>query len=99
VVVRRAPRFIELLIDGLTGNHLSLMLLPVENGEGQGMAFVENGDLALCVLTNGDLGLSQSIGRARSDDLVDDLLVLESQVLGEDAVFLPGEDAVEIVGG
>ena len=63
------------------------------------MAFVENGDLTVSIFRHGDTGIAHGIARARSLDLVDDLVVLKGEVLGEGAGFLPGQDAVEVVGG
>ena len=43
--------------------------------------------------------MAHGVSGARGLDLVDDLLELEGQVLGEQAGFLPGEDASEVILG
>ncbi len=64
-------------MDGfVAGEHFSLALLLIEDGKTQGLSLVEYGDFTLSVLTDGNLGLAQSIGRAGGLDLIDDLVVL-----------------------
>ncbi len=72
-----------------------MALLLVENRVIQEFAFVEDIDLGLRVLADSDLSLAECIRRARGLDLVDDLFVLQSQVLGKNASLLKGKDQVE----
>ena len=81
VVDRRAPRFLERMIDVFTRNYFSLVLLFMENRERQGMTFVENRNLSLGILANGDLSLAHCVAWAGSDNLVNNFLVLNGQVL------------------
>ncbi len=60
---------------------------------------IQDGHLIFGINTDGDLGVAQGIGRAVSLDLVDGLLELEREVFGQDARFLPSEDACEIFFG
>ena len=85
----------EMGVDILAGYDICLALLLTVDGVVEGLAFVEDVDLTLRVLTDDDLSLTQSIGWARSLDLVDDLFVLQGQVLGKDASLLKGKDQVE----
>ena len=73
--------FLEMGIDIFGHDDFGLTLLFVEDGVLQGFAFVEDDDLTLCVLTDGDLGLAESVGRAGGLDLVDDFVVLQGEVL------------------
>ena len=59
---------------------------------------VEDGDHSLGVFAHGDGSIAQGVIWARGLDLIDDLVVLNGQVLGEGAGFLIGEDNVQIFG-
>ena len=52
------------------------------------MVFVEDGDISYGVFTDGDLSIAQGIVWAVGLDLVDDMVRLHGQVLGEGACFL-----------
>ena len=95
----RQPFFVESQIELFGGYDFGLMCLLVVNGEGQGFAIIQDGDVFLRIHTHHDLGIAQGIGRALSLDLVDGLVELEGQVFGEGPCFLPGENASEIVFG
>ena len=80
----------------LFGRHdFSLAGLSVEDGVVQGFAFVKDGDLTLRALGDGDLSFTQGITGALGVDLVDDLVVLEGEVLGNSSGLLEGEDQVK----
>lgn len=80
-------------------DHISLALLLVENGVIQRFAFVEDGDITLGILANRDLSFAQGIAGTCGLDLVDDLVVLNGEVLGDGASFMEREDEVEFVLG
>ena len=68
-------------------------------GEIEGFVLVKDGDNTLGILTHGDLGLSEGIRGALSLDLIDDIVVMYSQVLGDGTGFLPGKDAIQVLSG
>ena len=71
--------------------------LLVKNGVIQWLALVEDGNVFLCVQADRDRRMSHGVSGALGLDLVDDLLKLEGQVLGECACFLPGQDASQVI--
>jgi len=84
-------------IDLLGGDDFGLAFLLVEEGVIQRFAFVENGNLSVLVLANGDRPFVEGVGRTIGLDLVDHLLELEGQVFGEGAGLLPGQDLIQIL--
>ena len=84
------------LINVLGVDDLGLMLLLVKDGESQGFGLVEQGHLTVRIFADGDPGIAQGIGGAFGLDLVDDILELEGQVLGEGARLLPGQDVGQV---
>ena len=56
-------------------------------GVSEGLVFVKDGDFSFGIFADGDLGVAQGVVRAVGLDLVDDLVELEGQVLGERPVF------------
>src|SRR4030065_1031037 len=60
--------------------------------------FVEDGDYSFGVFAHGDGSLAQGVIRAVGLDLVDDLVELDGQVLGERACFLMGENNIQVFG-
>lgn len=87
------------LIEILGQNNLGLASLLVKDIVGQGFALVKQSDLMLRIATNCDAGLAQGIARAIGLDLVDNLVELEGQVFGDNALFLPGQNGIEILLG
>lgn len=77
-------------------DNFSLALLLVENGVGQRLAFVKDGDVSLRGLANRDLSFAQGIAGVGGLDLVDDLVVLEGEVFREGVSFLVGEDLIQL---
>ena len=59
--------------------------------------FAADGDGALGIFADGDFGVAQGVGGTQGLDLVDDLLELQGQVLGERAGFLPAENVVQVI--
>ncbi len=59
---------------------------------------VEDGDNSLGVFAHGDGSIAQGVIWACGLDLVDDLVVLNGQVLGERTGLLIGEDNVQVFG-
>ena len=88
--------FFEDAVEIFGVDNLGLVILFVEDAKFEWFGFVEQGNLASCVFANDDLGIAQGIGGALGLDLVDYLLELDGEVLGEQALFLPGQDLVEI---
>ncbi len=85
VVGSRLGRFgelIEFVIDGFGQDNFRLYELFVIGSEVQRSAFVKDGDLAIRLLADRDLGSVQGIGGPPGSDLVDNLLVLHGMVLG-----------------
>lgn len=82
---------IEIVIEGFGRDNFRLFVLFVMDGEVQGFAFVEDSDLAGRLLADGHLGFAQGVGGTAGLDLIDDLLVLHGEVLGEGAGFLERE--------
>ena len=90
---------LEFDADGFGRYHLGLPFLSVEDGVGEGLILVEEADHSLGVFTDFHRGFAQGISRPLGLDLIDDIVILEGQVVGEYARFLPGEDAFQVGGG
>ena len=73
----------EDMIDLLGSDHFCLTFLLLENGVREWPGFVENTDAAIGLFAHGDGSLVEGIGRAIGLDLVDHVLELEGQVLGQ----------------
>ncbi len=71
-------------------NDIGLFGLFVEDSVVVRLTLVEDGDVILSVQADHHGGMAHRIGGAFGLDLIDDLLELEGQVLGENARFLPG---------
>ena len=67
---------------------LGLTLLPVKDGVIQRSALVEDGNVTLGILADSDLRLAQGIGGARGLYLVDDFVVLQGEVFGQNTCLL-----------
>jgi len=61
----------------------TLLLLAMENRKVQGFLLVENPDVSLLILAYSDLCVTERIGRPICLYLVDNVLVLQGEVLGE----------------
>ena len=85
------------LIDLFREYYLGLFGLLVKNGVVQEFAFIEDGDVVVCIQADRDSRFAHGIGGALSLDLVDDLFELQGQVFGEHTGLLPLEKADEIV--
>ena len=92
MVFARLVGFLESVIDSFTGHHFSLPLLFLVDRVIQGLTLVEDRDLTLSIFTHSDWCFAHGITGTRSLDLVNHLLVLQGQVLGEDALLLLGEE-------
>lgn len=88
---------LESKVQAFCFNDLSLFGLFVKDGVRQRFVLVEQSDIAGGILADSQLGLAQGVGWAFGLDLVDDLLKLDSQVLGEGANFLPGQDLCQMI--
>ena len=88
----------DLVIQGLGVDHFSLANWLLVDGEGQGFAIVEDSDLSFSILADSHLGIAQGIVWAVGLDLVEGMVVLEGQVLGEGAGFLMGKDDLQVIG-
>jgi len=95
----RARRFAEFVVERLAGHEFGLALLSLEDRMLEQPTLVADGNLAVGLLVDRDAGVAQGITRTRGLDLVDDLVVLQGEVLGECACILAGEDHVQVVGG
>ncbi len=60
---------------------------------------MKEADYSLGVFTDPNGGLTQGISRPLGLDLIDDIFILEGQVVGEQAGFLPGENLFPARGG
>lgn len=98
MVRRRGHRGLELAIKGFVIDDFSLAGGILKEGVGEGDVFVEDGDFSLDILTGADLSIAEGIGGTIGLDLVDDLVELHGEVLGEGAVFLIIEDEVQVFG-
>ncbi len=78
-------------------NNVGLFGLLMEDGVVERLAVVEDGEVLVEVQTDSDRGVTHSIGGAVGLDLIDDLVELEREVLGEDTCLLPGQDMSEVV--
>jgi len=87
------------LIDVLGENDVGLFGLLVKDIGGQGLPLVKQRDRVVCIDTDGDAGFTQGLAGTIGLDLVDNLVKLDGQVFGDNAVFLPGLDGSEIVLG
>ena len=88
---------LDLAIEDFGTHDFGLLGRPVEDGIGQGLVIVEDGDFSIGILTDGDLRIAQGVVGAVRLDLVDDTVGLHGQVLGERADFLAGQDQVQVV--
>ena len=79
------------------GDHFGLPQLFLEDGVSEFFAFIEDRDFALNILADSDLDIAQGVGGTVGLDLVDHVLELDSEVLGNGARLLPGEDLVKVV--
>src|SRR5512135_3632577 len=68
-------------------------------GVGKGLVLVEDRDFSFRIFANGDGRLLQSIDGALGLDLVNELVVLDSEVLREHAGFLVSEDQIQVIPG
>ena len=87
---------IEFVIEGFGRDNFRLFVLFVIDAEVHGYALVEDRNLASGLLANSDLGFAQGVGGPLGKDLVDDLLVLHGEVLGENAGILKREELIEL---
>ena len=87
------------MIEILGENDVGLFGLLVKDIVGQGFALVKQSNVVECIDTDRDAGFAQGIAGTLGLDLVDNLVELDSQVFGNNALFLPGQDGVEIVLG
>jgi len=78
-------------------NNVRLPGLLMEDGVLERLVLVEDGEVFVEVQTDGNRGVTHSIGGALGLDLIDDLVELDSEVFGEDTCLLPGQDMSEIV--
>src|SRR5512134_2155769 len=69
--------FLESEVEMFGRDNFCLSVLLVVNGEGQSFGIIQDGDLFIGMDTDGDLGLTQGIGRAFGLDLVDGFVELE----------------------
>ena len=99
MVVGRARRFADFVVERLAGHEFGLALLSVEACMLGQPTLVADGNLAVGLLVDRDAGVAQGITRTRDLDLLDDLVVLQGEVLGECACILAVEDHVQVVGG
>ena len=79
-------------IKGFGIDDIRLMGKLVVDRVSEGAVFVEDGNFSLSILTDGHLSVAQGVIRTVRLDLVDDLIGLHGQVLGEGADFLVGQD-------
>ena len=87
------------VIDLLGSDHFRLAGLFMEYGVIQRIVFVEDGYLAEGVLADIDLSIVPGVGGAICLDLIDDIFELDSEIFGDGARLLPGEDLVKILVG
>ena len=80
-------------------HHFRLFSLLMEDRVRQGLAFIPDGDIFLCIEADRHHGLAQGESGTWRLDLVHDLFELDRQVLGQRARFLPGEDPSEVIFG
>ena len=102
VIGGRFVRFlglVEMVVNVFRQDDLRLPQLLVEDRVVEGMALVKDSNLTFGVFTNGDLSFAEGVGRAVGLDLVDNLVVLEGQVFGQDAGFLARKEEVEFILG
>ncbi len=83
------------LVDLLAGHDFGLAHLGLEDGIGQSPALIAERDGAFGIFTYDHLRPAESVAAFRGIELVDDLLILESQVLGDDARRLEREDLIQ----
>ena len=81
---------LEDTIDVFSRDDFGLFGLFVEGGERQGIAFVEDRDILVGIQGNSDGSFTHGVGRAIHLDLVDEMVELQGQVVGESAGFAPG---------
>ena len=79
------------LVDLLGLHDFGLFGLLVEDGVVQGFAFVEDGDIFLIIQANRYSSIAHGVGRVLGLDLIDNLVELQGQVLGENTHLLPAE--------
>ena len=87
----------EGLVDLFGLHDFGLFGLLVKNGVVQGFAFIEDGDVSLIIQADSHRRIAHGVGGALGLDLVDDLVKLQGQVLGENACLLPGEETGGVV--
>jgi len=98
VIGGRCPGGLDLVVEGFAVSDFGLAGSLMVDGVGQGFVFVEDGDFSLGVLADSDFCIAQGVVWAAGLDLVDDVLELHGQVLGEGASFLVGQDDIQVIG-
>ena len=89
---------LEHTVDVFSRDDVRLFSLFVKGSERQRFSLVSDGDIFVGIQGNGDRRFAHGQGRAVDLDLIDNVLKLEGQVVGEDAGFSPGKDMGEILG-
>ena len=85
-------------VDLFCRDDFGLFSLFVKGSERQRYAFVSDGDIFMGIDGKGDRSFAHGQGRAVDLDLIDNIMELEGQVVGEGAGFSPGEDMGEVLG-
>ena len=85
------------MIEMFAVNDLGLLGLAVKNGVFERFSLIEDLQVGMLIQTDGDRSATHGIGWAMSLDLVDDFVELDGQVVAEDARFLPGENACQVI--
>ena len=88
----------DLPIEGFGIDDFGLADGLVKDGVGDGLMVVKDGDFSLGILTDGDLSITEGIIWAARLDLVDNIVGLDSQVFGKGALFLVGQDEIQVFG-
>lgn len=81
----------------LSLHDFSLFSLFVENGVVKRLTFVEDGYVSLGIQTDRRCGMTQGVSGSFGLDLIDNLVELEGEVLGENACLLPGQDLGKVI--
>ena len=89
MALRWSIGLLDIVIDGIGIYDLRLSDGFVESGKIERFLVIEDGDFTMGDLTDNYFGSAKGIGRAVGLDLVDDIVEMDGQILGDCAGLLP----------
>ena len=82
--------FLEMNIDGFASDDFSLAHGLLVEGVVKAIAIVEDDNFSFCIFADSNLSMPHGVSRSLSLDLIDDIVVMHGQVLGQGSGFLVG---------